>query len=77
MARSLSLASTIFVFLFLLATEMGPAIVANARDCESPSQKFKGVCLSDRNCASVCQTEGFTGGDCKGLRQRCFCTKPC
>ncbi|CAL5197290.1 unnamed protein product [Lathyrus oleraceus] len=76
MARSLSLVSTIFVFLLLVAT-MGPSIVAEARECESPSQKFKGLCFSDTNCASVCQTEGFPGGKCEGLRHRCFCTKPC
>ncbi|RHN41711.1 putative defensin, invertebrate/fungal, defensin, plant [Medicago truncatula] len=55
---------------------MGPSMVA-ARTCETPSNSFKGACFSDTNCASVCQTEGFPGGHCKGFRQRCFCTKPC
>ncbi|XP_050872255.1 defensin Tk-AMP-D6 [Lathyrus oleraceus] len=77
MARSLSLVSTIFVFLLLVATKMGPSIVADARDCESPSQIFKGLCFTDTNCASVCHTEGFPGGKCKGLPKRCICTKPC
>ncbi|AET03454.1 defensin Ec-AMP-D1 [Medicago truncatula] len=77
MARSVSLVSTIFVFfLLIVATEMGPSMVA-ARTCETPSNSFKGACFSDTNCASVCQTEGFPGGHCKGFRQRCFCTKPC
>ncbi|AET03455.1 putative defensin, plant [Medicago truncatula] len=78
MARSLPLVSTIFVFfLLLVATEMGPIMVAEARTCETPSNNFKGLCVSDTNCASVCQTEGFPGGHCEGFRQRCFCTKPC
>nr|DAD32564.1 TPA_asm: hypothetical protein HUJ06_011415 [Nelumbo nucifera] len=55
---------------------MGPK-VAEARTCESQSHRFKGACLSDTNCASVCQTEGFPAGDCKGARRRCFCVKPC
>ncbi|KAK4261637.1 hypothetical protein QN277_004603 [Acacia crassicarpa] len=74
MARSVPLVSTIFVLLLLLvATEMG----AEARTCESQSHRFKGACASKSNCASVCQTEGFPDGDCRGFRRRCFCSKPC
>ncbi|KAK9935662.1 hypothetical protein M0R45_022752 [Rubus argutus] len=71
--------STLFVaVLLLLATGMGPnAMVAEARTCETLSHKFKGTCLRESNCGSVCQTEGFTGGNCRGLRRRCFCTKHC
>nr|AAW33979.1 proteinase inhibitor SE60-like protein [Ammopiptanthus mongolicus] len=48
------------------------------RKCPSVlSNRFKGKCFSDHNCASVCQLEGYFGGDCRGLRQRCFCTKSC
>ncbi|XP_021733735.1 defensin-like protein [Chenopodium quinoa] len=64
------------VLLLVFAAEMGPR-VAEARTCETASHKFKGACISKRNCENVCQTEGFSGGDCKGLRRRCFCTKPC
>ncbi|XP_058737158.1 defensin Ec-AMP-D2-like [Vicia villosa] len=76
MARSISLVSTIFVFLLILVAT-GPNMVAEARDCESQSHKFKGTCLSDTNCASVCKTERFTGGHCRGFRHRCFCTTHC
>ncbi|KAG5549114.1 hypothetical protein RHGRI_014477 [Rhododendron griersonianum] len=51
--------------------------VAEGRTCESQSNKFKGTCVSQTNCGSVCQTEGFQGGNCRGLRRRCFCTRPC
>ncbi|XP_010270777.1 PREDICTED: defensin-like protein [Nelumbo nucifera] len=68
--------SLVLVLLLVTATEMGPK-VAEARTCESQSHRFKGACLSDTNCASVCQTEGFPAGDCKGARRRCFCVKPC
>ncbi|KAA0874854.1 hypothetical protein EYC94_25705 [Enterobacter hormaechei] len=74
MARSKSLVPTIFFFLLLLvATEM----VAEARTCESKSHRFKGPCVRDSNCASVCETEHFSGGNCRGFRRRCFCTKHC
>ncbi|KAG5001458.1 hypothetical protein JHK87_022530 [Glycine soja] len=54
---------------------MGPTMVAEARTCESQSHRFKGPCLSDTNCGSVCRTEGFSGGHCRGFSRRCFCTK--
>ncbi|KAF3432395.1 hypothetical protein FNV43_RR27135 [Rhamnella rubrinervis] len=77
MGRStMSLFSTIFLLL-LVATEMGPIMVAEARTCESQSHKFKGPCVSKSNCAGICKTEGFEGGHCRGFRRRCFCTKRC
>ncbi|EMS54457.1 Defensin Tk-AMP-D4 [Triticum urartu] len=64
------------VFLLLVATGFQGAVqVALARDCTSQSHKFVGLCLSDRNCASVCLTEYFTGGKCD--HRRCVCTKGC
>ncbi|XP_050368347.1 defensin-like protein 1 [Argentina anserina] len=82
MEVSMRMFSTLFVtLLLLLATGiMGPiAMVSlvNARTCETLSNTFHGICLSDRNCESVCDTEGFTGGDCRGFRRRCFCTRQC
>ncbi|KAF1867579.1 hypothetical protein Lal_00050008 [Lupinus albus] len=41
------------------------------------SSRFKGKCFSDHNCNSVCQLEGYTDGNCHGLRQRCFCNRKC
>ncbi|KAI4313399.1 hypothetical protein L6164_026384 [Bauhinia variegata] len=66
----------LLLFLRIFKSEMGP-IVAEARSCDSPSHRFKGICLSSRNCASVCQTEGFPRGNCRGFRRRCLCSKPC
>ncbi|KAB2624081.1 defensin Ec-AMP-D2-like [Pyrus ussuriensis x Pyrus communis] len=70
--------STAFVFVLLLGATgiMGPMLV-EGRTCEAHSRKFKGHCHSKSNCASVCQTEGFQGGHCHGIRRRCFCTKHC
>ncbi|KAI3466304.1 hypothetical protein Pfo_022967 [Paulownia fortunei] len=48
-----------------------------ARLCESQSHGFKGQCWSDHNCRLVCRNEGYPGGKCRGLRKRCFCTRPC
>ncbi|CAK9141742.1 unnamed protein product [Ilex paraguariensis] len=75
MGSSMRLFPTMFLLLMLvMATGL---MVAEARTCESLSHRFKGTCLSDTNCASVCKTEGFPGGDCRGFRRRCFCKKPC
>ncbi|XP_073275716.1 defensin-like protein [Primulina huaijiensis] len=52
-------------------------MVGEARLCESKSLRFKGPCLSNTNCASVCHSEGFPSGDCRGFRRRCFCLIPC
>ncbi|KAI3888660.1 hypothetical protein MKW98_032123 [Papaver atlanticum] len=78
MERSTRVFSTtvVVLMLLLLATEMGPN-VAEARLCESASHRFKGICVRKSNCGAVCQTEGFSGGKCRGLRARCMCTKHC
>ncbi|KAG6416377.1 hypothetical protein SASPL_123806 [Salvia splendens] len=74
----------IVMLVLLLASEIGVApasasasVVEQKRTCESKSHRFKGTCLSDKNCGSVCTTEGFHGGKCRGFRKRCFCTRPC
>ncbi|PWA67554.1 Defensin SD2 [Artemisia annua] len=70
-------ATLLLVVMCLLTNEMGGPIVVEGRTCLSQSHKFKGPCVSETNCASVCKSEGFHGGDCRGLRRRCFCTKHC
>ncbi|CAN4080987.1 unnamed protein product [Withania somnifera] len=73
MAGFKKLLATIFLMLMLVfATD-----IAEARTCESQSHRFKGPCVRKSNCANVCRTEGFTGGHCRGVRRRCFCTKHC
>ncbi|BAF14113.1 defensin J1-2 [Oryza sativa Japonica Group] len=63
---------TIVVLLLLVVTT-----AAQARECETPSNEFKGICMMVANCANVCLTEGFSGGKCSGFRRRCMCTKDC
>ncbi|WJZ92270.1 hypothetical protein VitviT2T_011278 [Vitis vinifera] len=70
-----SLGFFFFLLLILLASQM--VVPSEARVCESQSHKFEGACMGDHNCALVCRNEGFSGGKCKGLRRRCFCTKLC
>ncbi|XP_019198214.1 PREDICTED: defensin D2-like [Ipomoea nil] len=71
-------ASLLFVMLFM-ATELGrnTILMAEARKCETPSAKYKGLCGRKSNCAAVCLTEGFPDGECRGFRRRCICNKPC
>ncbi|KAF3775805.1 Defensin-like protein 4 [Nymphaea thermarum] len=66
-----------FLLLALLLLAFGRVEKAEARLCSSPSKRFRGLCFSDRNCANVCHTEGFPGGDCQGFRRRCMCQTPC
>ncbi|KAF7025560.1 hypothetical protein CFC21_037732 [Triticum aestivum] len=74
----LSMKVVVVVLLLLVTAEdQGPVQLALARDCQSKSFKFKGMCVRDDNCASVCLVEGFTGGRCKGFWHRCYCTKDC
>ncbi|TMW82412.1 hypothetical protein EJD97_006010 [Solanum chilense] len=78
MTHFMSFFSTVlFLTIFVMTTEFGPMGIVEARICETPSQSYAGLCLSDLKCASACETEGFTGGNCHGFRRRCFCTKQC
>ena len=47
--------------------------------CLSQSHHFKGLCVSSSNCANVCRTENFPGGECKteGATRKCFCKRIC
>ncbi|XP_019266340.1 PREDICTED: defensin J1-2-like [Nicotiana attenuata] len=77
MAGYIKLFATVFLMLMLVfATEMGPKMV-EGRTCESPSQRFKGLCFRKGNCATICKSEGFRSGHCRGFRRRCFCTRHC
>ncbi|GAA0140284.1 antimicrobial response protein [Lithospermum erythrorhizon] len=70
------LATILFMMMLLISIGFGPVSV-EGRTCESQSHKFKGACVSDTNCGSVCKTEGFPSGNCRGFRHRCFCVKHC
>ncbi|XP_038705356.1 defensin-like protein 1 [Tripterygium wilfordii] len=65
-----------FVLLFLLASQE-MVVPGEARVCLSPSHKFHGTCVRGHNCAEICRTEGFSGGDCHGFRRRCMCSRRC
>ncbi|KAL8120634.1 defensin-like protein 1 [Apium graveolens] len=75
MGLTLRLFTTLFMVVMLLVA--GGIGAAEGRTCESQSHKFKGTCVSESNCANVCKNEGFPGGDCRGFRRRCFCTRHC
>uniref|UniRef100_A0A7N0TPW1 Knottins-like domain-containing protein n=1 Tax=Kalanchoe fedtschenkoi TaxID=63787 RepID=A0A7N0TPW1_KALFE len=62
---------------FFASQEVVMMAEAKPRVCQSQSHGFHGACASNHNCALVCRNEGFTGGTCRGLRRRCYCTKLC
>ncbi|KAH6768719.1 Scorpion toxin-like knottin superfamily protein [Perilla frutescens var. frutescens] len=77
-ASATAVACLVLVIVLLFsATGAAASVAEEKRSCQSQSHKFKGKCLSDTNCGSVCETEGFSGGKCRGFRQRCFCTRNC
>ncbi|KAL4318394.1 hypothetical protein GQ457_18G014870 [Hibiscus cannabinus] len=78
MAKFTSSSIVFLLLLVLLTIEMSSmAVEGKIKICENPSSKFKGLCMSDLDCKKHCTSEGFTDGECKGFRLRCFCKKPC
>ncbi|KAL7111169.1 hypothetical protein ACP275_05G070900 [Erythranthe tilingii] len=66
-----------FVMLLLIVLASQEAMGKKNRICESKSTTFKGICVLDETCRLACLNEGFSDGDCEGLRRRCLCRKPC
>ncbi|XP_062183543.1 defensin-like protein 1 [Phragmites australis] len=65
----------VLLLLVVVATEVIPA---HARVCETKSTLYKGLCMKDHeNCATMCRSEGFLGGECSGWHRDCMCTKSC
>ncbi|KQK23988.1 hypothetical protein BRADI_1g77425v3 [Brachypodium distachyon] len=62
------------LFLLVVATEVAPA---QAKDCQTASGKFHGLCFLDSSCTNACITEGFTSGECEGIHRRCMCKTSC
>lgn len=55
-------------------------VVTPLIECTVGSVTFQGTCVkgvSENKCISVCRTEGFTGGKCGGICQRCYCAINC
>ncbi|GAB2287463.1 hypothetical protein Dimus_021840 [Dionaea muscipula] len=72
-----SVCMLLLLVLLIMGSETGVVQLAEGRLCESQSHGFQGTCVRDHNCALVCRNEGFSGGDCRGFRRRCFCTRLC
>ncbi|KAM0913791.1 hypothetical protein ACQ4PT_011924 [Festuca glaucescens] len=62
------------LLLLVVATEVAPI---QANECKTTSTKFKGLCFMSTNCAHICISEGFSGGECEGLSRRCMCNTSC
>ncbi|KAK9691699.1 hypothetical protein RND81_09G213000 [Saponaria officinalis] len=67
----------LFMLLLIFFASQGMVQKAEARVCQTQSHHYRGPCWRDHNCAMVCRTEGFSGGDCVGVARRCYCTRRC
>ncbi|QCD84915.1 Gamma Purothionin [Vigna unguiculata] len=67
---------TMFLLFLVLAADVAVKRT-EARECWTSSRTFKGLCFSSSNCEAVCFTEGFSGGKCKGVRHKCYCSEIC
>ncbi|XP_054804942.1 defensin-like protein 1 [Prosopis cineraria] len=71
----------LLVLLLVLASDEGMMAMETEgiwrHPCQVPSKRFKGLCMSDHNCANVCRTEGHSSGECEGARRRCLCSINC
>ncbi|KAL5546547.1 hypothetical protein UlMin_006234 [Ulmus minor] len=67
----------VMFLLFILLASQEVVVPSLGRVCQTQSRSYLGKCLNDHTCRSTCHTEGFTDGNCRGVRRRCFCFKNC
>ncbi|EOA25225.1 hypothetical protein CARUB_v10018538mg [Capsella rubella] len=74
------LSALLLISFILAATATSEMGLAADKVCKTRSDRFSGVCLSNNNCAIICQQfENFDSGHCEfdGAFRRCLCTKNC
>ncbi|KAL2325106.1 hypothetical protein Fmac_024164 [Flemingia macrophylla] len=67
----------IFFLLFLVLAADVAVKKGEAKECLVRRHGFQGRCLIDRQCAHVCRSDGFSGGECRGPLRKCFCFRTC
>ncbi|KAI5674541.1 hypothetical protein M9H77_14905 [Catharanthus roseus] len=68
----------IFMLSLVIEKQSMFKFVEGGKFCWKASRLYRGFCLRDANCETLCIQEGYSTGACKGfLNRKCMCGRDC